>query len=68
MLPIAGFTVAIRRCLLNTATLQAKKLAMPITPFERNIIADSLTLDTSKASFKQMDTDSNGEIDVSKLT
>jgi len=55
------------RFLKTSAKRCIKKLAVPITPFERGIISESLTVEEAKDSFRQLDKAGNGEIDVKDL-
>jgi len=68
MLPFRCGIASSRRVLAITRVQNGKKLAMPITAFERNIITDSLTLPEAQTTFKKLDKDFNGEIDVTELT
>ena len=56
-----------RNCGRFLAKRWIKKLAVPITPFERGIISEALTVEEAKDSFRQLDRAGNGEIDVKDL-
>ena len=56
------------RRFLTTSSICPRKIALTITPFERNIIDESLTKTEAKESFKKLDREGGGEIDVTELS
>lgn len=56
------------RRFLTTSSICPRKMALTITPFERNIIDESLTKTEAKESFKKLDREGGGEIDVTELS
>ena len=64
MLNLSGLSVQLRRCLVNSMSLQAR---MSIKPFERNLISGALSTEAGKSSFKKLDTESGGQVDVEEL-
>ena len=55
------------RRLLTTSSICPRKMTLTITPFERNIIDESLTKTEAKKSFKKLDREGGGEIDETEL-
>ncbi|CBY20215.1 unnamed protein product [Oikopleura dioica] len=62
MLPFRQFARSLRY-----ATAGSKRMAFPLSPYERNMIVQALGTDERKAEFRKLDSEQGGNIDLQSL-